>query len=111
MKITTSLPRIIIPSCIGVMMCASALASGTAPEYYTDYPSKIENVTAQLRGYINEHPERTTDSMMNHVLDDINNGKIASVKTLASYVKRNSPQKISTTCAAKAHSCSVKWST
>lgn len=88
MKITTSLPRIIIPSCIGVMMCASALASGTAPEYYTDYPSKIENVTAQLRGYINEHPERTTDSMMNHVLDDINNGKIASVKTLASLRKK-----------------------
>ena len=108
MKITTSLPRIIIPSCIGVMMCASALASGTAPEYYTDYPSKIENVTAQLRGYINEHPERTTDSMMNHVLDDINNGKIASVRTLA---HRNPPQKTSTTCAAKAHSCSAKWST
>ena len=51
-------------------------------------PLKIENVTAQLRGYINEHPERTTDSMMNHVLDDINNGKIASVKTLASLRKK-----------------------
>ena len=88
MKITTSLPRIIIPSCIGVMMCASAFASGTAPEYYTDYPLKNRKCHSPAARLYQRASRKDHRLMMNHVLDDINNGKIASVKTLASLRKK-----------------------
>ena len=88
MKITLSLPRVAVSACAAMAISLSAFASQPVPDYYTDYPAKIGHVTEQLREYMSEHPYSTTDSMQNHVLDDLKDGKIADAKQLAPLRKK-----------------------
>lgn len=61
---------------------APALASGSGPVQYHDYPRMLEAVTAKMREAIAKNPEATADSMRHHLLETLQDGPVGPAKAL-----------------------------